>query len=227
MKLRQASLTFVMASILGSQGCSTRTTRVQASPPAPPPTQQSSVELIEPPPAADAAPARVPADSAPEVIEPAPTLPPRPKPHGRQRAVRTAPARKSARPAPVARAAAEAPAPGVEARATEPKAAESLPPAAAPKPEEPATGLLQLQEALPADERDALTRSYQQADSESRQFLVKLGDRSLTQSQSESVARIKGFLKEAQDLQGSDIRTASQLAGRALLLTRELSKSLP
>lgn len=227
MKLRQASLTFVMASLLGSQGCSTRSAKVQPSPPALPPAQQASVDLIEPPAVADAAPA-VPVDAAPGTLDPHAPLPPRPKAQGQRRTARTAPARKPVRAATVAaRTTPETPVKSAEARPSDPRPTEPSPAAPAPKPEEPATGLLQLQEALPAEEREALMRSYQQADSESRQFLSRLGDRSLTQDQSESVARIRGFLKEAQDLQNSDIRTASQLAGRALLLTRELSKSLP
>lgn len=222
MTLRQASLTLTLAAFIGGPGCGLRRQKAQSPPAPPPPVQQEAEPALIEPPHVSVAGSDVPQDQTPGSLESTPALPPKPKPAAprpnpqQRRAARlssTPPARIGEETANKPTSPRPADPKPADARASEARADDSL-----------SSAGLQLQEALAPEKREELTQSYTRAMTESRQFLTRIGDRSLTQDQSESVARIRGFLKEAKDLHQTDIRTASQLAERALLLTRELVK---
>jgi hypothetical protein len=69
-------------------------------------------------------------------------------------------------------------------------------------------------------------QEYQTAANEARQALEAASGRSLSEEQSAGLVRIRSFLSQAESLSGGDPRAAAELARRALVLARDLLKSL-
>jgi len=180
-------------------GCKKR----QQPPPGPPPPLPAPVISNEPvvePPKVESQRPGLPQVEPPHEATPQSNIPPPPEPPKPQprRAVRPAPAK----PAP------EAPPPQVESQ---------------PQPESPAP---QLGELLGEGQKESYQRNLQASISEAREVLDAAAKRRLSPAQTDTVTRIRSFLKEADSLRETDLRTAVQLAQRAALLARDLRESL-
>jgi hypothetical protein len=93
----------------------------------------------------------------------------------------------------------------------------AAPPATA-EPERPP-----LQEILPGPERQRLLDEATARKTEARQLVEQARRRHLTRQQSNLVDRIQSFIKQADDAERrGDMRQASELAERALVLARDL-----
>lgn len=104
-------------------------------------------------------------------------------------------------------------------------------PAAAPKEpaeEEPAgpEPSLQLGEVIPAELRVELRRVLNEAVGEARQALGRLDGSTLSSEQQQTAARIRAFLTQAESLAETDLRSAAELARRAVLLARDLLRAV-
>jgi len=106
--------------------------------------------------------------------------------------------------------------------AEEPPAAQAPPagaPSAAPQP--------RLGEMLSPEELREHTRNYDYSLRETQRMLAQILKRNLTADQSQSAARIRTFLAQAEELRRSDLVAAVNLARRAELLARDLLGQLP
>jgi len=84
----------------------------------------------------------------------------------------------------------------------------------------------QLAELIEGDRRLELQREIDQSLDRAKSALMAASQRSLTRKQSETVSRVKIFIKQAEDARSRDISTAHQLARRADLLAQDLSAAL-
>jgi hypothetical protein len=99
-------------------------------------------------------------------------------------------------------------------------------PDSGPAEAQPAAPKPQLGEVVPSAQRVQLMQEYQTAANEARQALEAASGRSLSEEQSAGLVRIRSFLSQAESLSGGDPRAAAELARRALVLARDLLKSL-
>jgi hypothetical protein len=84
----------------------------------------------------------------------------------------------------------------------------------------------QLGELLGEEQRERYLQQYAASLGSARAALASIEGRSLSRSQADAAARVRGFIQEAEKLKASDIRTAAQLALRASSLGRDLQSSL-
>jgi type IV secretory pathway VirB10-like protein len=98
-------------------------------------------------------------------------------------------------------------------------------PAAQPKPQ-PSAPPPQLGEILSPERRRQYEAEYAQSLSRARSALRQASGKSLSQTQRETVERIKTFIQQAEASKGKDIATALQLVRRADLLGQDLLKDL-
>ena len=172
----------------------------------PPVLEAPSVEIAKP------GVAKVPEVKQPPVVVeaqpqevPPPPEPPKAAPKKPARAARKSPGKQPATPA-------------ATAPATVP--AESVPapdlgiPADAPK----------LGEVISPEQRTQVQMAFEISRAEARKALTQLDARKLNHEQSETAARARNFLSQAERLQETDLRTAAQLARRAQLLALDLLK---
>lgn len=108
----------------------------------------------------------------------------------------------------------------------------AAPAAAAAAPEEktdtppPPAKPPQLGELLGEGQRERYQQECDAALGSARTALGAADGRNLNRSQADTLARIRGFIEEAEKIRSSDIRTAVQLAQRAASLGRDLQNSL-
>lgn len=199
MRLCPALALAVLASVLFSAGCRARRAPAPAAPVRP-------VRVFTPPPPMTPATAVL---AEPEMEEPAipvsalpqPPLPPAvseypPSP----RAVRRRPATPAAKPGP-----------------EEPTNPESP---AEPVPE------IRLGEVLPGSVTRQLEQQLAENSAAARQVLERIRGRRLSRDQADLAARIREFLRQAEQIRARDLSAAAELSRRASLLARELDKSL-
>ncbi|MCE5307651.1 MAG: hypothetical protein LLG20_08405 [Acidobacteriales bacterium] len=106
--------------------------------------------------------------------------------------------------------------------AEEPPAAQAPPagtPPAAPQP--------RLGEMLSPEELREHVKNYDHSLRETQNMLAQIQKRTLTADQSQSAARIRTFLAQAEETRRSDLVAAVNLARRAELLARDLLSHLP
>jgi hypothetical protein len=105
-----------------------------------------------------------------------------------------------------------------QARPAEQPPQPAVTPPAAAEPDRP-----RLQEVLPATELTRLKDEATARKTEARQLVEQAKRRRLNRQQTGMVERIDSFIKQAEEAeQHNDMRQASELAERALLLAREL-----
>jgi hypothetical protein len=190
--------------------------------PAPAPKKPSKPPVLEAPSTEPAKPgtAKVPDVKKPPVVVetppqelPPPPQPPKPEPKKPVKSVRkTAP--KPAPTAPPAVTPAQGP-PAAPAEVTPPTPAPETPPAVdAPK----------LGEVLTPEQRTQVQTDFELSRTEARKALTQVDAHKLNREQSETAARARNFLAQAERLQESDLRTAAQLARRAQLLAQDILK---
>lgn len=199
MRIRAVASLALLAAALFSAGCRARRAPAPAAPLRP-------ARAFTPPPAIVPA-ARVLAE--PETAEtqtPLSVLPPPPLPPALSqlppppRPVRRRPAAPSAKPEPEEAAAPETPA-------------------------EPAPGV-RLGEVLPAETARLLDRQLADNSSAARRVLDIARGRRLSRDQADLAARIRAFLRQADQMRMSDLSAAAELSRRAALLAQELEKTL-
>jgi hypothetical protein len=93
-------------------------------------------------------------------------------------------------------------------------------PEAAPAPE------FRLGQALTPEEERAGNAEIDLRLRHATQVLGSIGDRQLTQQQRSSLAQIRGFIAQAQQMRASDVARARSLAVRADILTQDLVSTL-
>jgi cytoskeletal protein RodZ len=109
--------------------------------------------------------------------------------------------------------------------ATQPAQAPAQAPAQSAAPQ-PATPVPQLGVMMPPAERKQYEAEYARGLANAQDGLVEAAGHKLTGVQNETVTRIRGFMRQAQELHDRDLSTAAQLARRAALLAQDLLKSL-
>ncbi|MGA2270219.1 MAG: hypothetical protein ABSH44_17240 [Bryobacteraceae bacterium] len=97
-------------------------------------------------------------------------------------------------------------------------------PAAQPQPQPSLPPPPQLGEILSAGRRRQYEAEYAQSLSRARSALQQASGKSLSQTQRETVERIKTFIQQAEESKGRDMATALQLVRRADLLGQDLLK---
>jgi uncharacterized membrane protein len=100
------------------------------------------------------------------------------------------------------------------------EAAPQTPPVEAPA-EAPKLG-----EVLTPEQRQQNVQAFEASRTETRQALAQLEKRKLNKEQTETAARARNFLVQAEGLVETDPRTAAQLAKRAELLAQDLLRDL-
>src|SRR5690606_12941124 len=96
-------------------------------------------------------------------------------------------------------------------------------PSPAPEPEEPP----RFGRILTASEAAEYRSRYERSAAAAQEILVTLDSRELTSGNRASMDRIRSFLAQAHEAAKSDLPAAAQLANRAEVLARDLSRSLP
>ncbi|MBI5083975.1 MAG: hypothetical protein HZB13_05185 [Acidobacteria bacterium] len=166
---------------------------------APPPSPPKPKPLEEP----QSPPVQLPKpEQEPTVIRPRLETPPPPKP---------APAKRRTTPAPARPKAVEAPAQTVPAEAG----------GQAPAMTGPALG-----EVLSDSQRQNYHQTLDDNLAQAKRSLAGIRGRNLNREQSETAARVRTFIKQAEAAKGRDLGEAVQLSRRAALLARDLAESL-
>lgn len=97
---------------------------------------------------------------------------------------------------------------------------------AAPEtPAEPAPAV-RLGEVLPGGLARQLERNLAAHSAAARQVLDRIRGRRLSRDQTDLAARIRAFLRQAEQMRASDLSAAAELSRRAALLAQELEKTL-
>lgn len=107
-------------------------------------------------------------------------------------------------------------------------------PAAKPEPEETATPetpaepapTIRLGEVLPGNLTRQLERRLADNSAAARKVLERIRGRRLSRDQADLAARIRAFLRQAEQMRSSDLTAAAELSRRAALLAQELEKTL-
>jgi hypothetical protein len=202
--MRRTLAVCALAVCVGISGC-----RKKQPPPAPTtlpvpaPRKAAKPPVLEPPSPDLSKPAPVPEEKKPPLpvaTQPEPQAPP-PVPETKPAPRRARPAGK---PKPVATPPSEVP--------------------AAQPPAEPQVEAPKLGEVLTPEQRQQTAQAFEASRTEALQALTLLDKRKLNKEQAETAARARSFLAQAERLQETDLRTAAQLARRALLLTQDLLK---
>jgi hypothetical protein len=203
--MHRAHLLPVLAIALGLSGCVLKKTPVaKAAPPPPKPT-------VAPAPAPPPEPLSLPQTTV--VLPPA-------QPLSQEAILTTQPPEETPVPAPPPRTGSR---PSRQNNAGQQKPPEPVPPPvvappAANEPERPP-----LQEMLTGPERQRLLDETTTRKTEAIRLVDQAKRRRLTRQQNGTVERIQQFIKQANDAeQRGDLRQASELADRALVLAREL-----
>lgn len=175
--------------------------KIEKPPPKPPPTLPPA-PTVEPPKPGE----------PPVNVEVKPLPKPEPPKRRRVRAAtkkKTEPSRQTAEVKPVDKPAESKPA------TPEPGTPASTPPA----PEAPKIGLGQM---LSAEQQREYTRRFDGATDRTRQALVVIQSKLLTEEQKETVGRIRTFLTQAEQAKEPDLLSAVNLAERADMLSKDL-----
>jgi len=208
--MSKAAASAVLLFALLTSACNpfARKPKAQAPPPTPPPVTPAATpapkpKVIEPP--------QIPTQQTPTVPEAKPPLPEAVKPQPQP-----PPAPKPAARAPRRRTTTTPPKPVVpETQAPQPAAPPSAP-AEAPR----------LGELMDADQRRQVQQTFDANQVSTRQALAEAGKHVLSREQSDAAVRVRSLLEQADELQKTDLRTASQLALRANQLVRDLLATL-
>jgi hypothetical protein len=196
----------VVALCLGVSGCHKKVAQPPPAPlPVPAPKKPGKPPVLEPPSTEVAKPGPVP-----EVKKPPLPVTTQPEPQAPPPVPEKKPPARTARPSGRSK-----PAPGVPVE-TAPQTPPAEPPAEAPK----------LGEVLTPEQRQESVQAFETSRTETRQALTQLEKRKLNREQTETAARARNFLVQAERLIETDPRTAAQLAKRAELLAQDLLRDL-
>lgn len=196
MSLRAAASLALLAAALFSAGCRARRAPAPAVPARP-------VRAFVPPPPIVPAAVVLAEPETSETQTPVSVLPPPPLPSAFPRVPpppRPARRRPAAKPGPEETAAPETPA-------------------------EPAPAV-RLGEVIPRDLARQLERRLAADSAAARQVLERIRGRRLSRDQADLAARIRAFLRQADQMRASDLSAAAELSRRAALLAQELGKTL-
>lgn len=94
------------------------------------------------------------------------------------------------------------------------------------QPETPALPEIRLGEVLPSDVARQLERQLAENTASARGVLERIRARRLSREQADLAARIRAFLRQAEQMRARDLSAAAELSRRAALLAQELERNL-
>lgn len=118
------------------------------------------------------------------------------------------------------------PPPPVRRRPAAPAAKPGPEPEEPAQPETPAAPEIRLGEVLPSGVARQLERQLAENIASARGVLERIRARRLSREQSDLAARIRAFLRQAEQMRARDLSAAAELSRRAALLAQELDRNL-